>query len=165
MTRFINATAFAVLTALTFALPGHALSCFPSSPEKSFAHYHAAPEMYQVWSGRWIKINPTPDHGGYVDPVNGVEPYPVMYRFKGRQVGAYGRKGPVRLFPVLVDPQCAGPWCPNYPGAGEQIVGFFERTNSGLRKFSPGACSGAAFKRTAENVHRISSCFTSGMCH
>ena len=163
MVRFIAASAFAVLSALTFATPSQALSCLPPTPENSFAFYDAAPEIYQVWTGRWIKTNPTPDTGGYVDPVTGTEPYPVMYRFQGRQVGASGPRGPFRMFRVLVEPQCAGPWCAGYPDGGEQIVGFFERTNTGLRKFSPGACGGAAFPRTAENVNRISSCFTSGV--
>ena len=45
MFRFFAASAFALLSALTFALPAQALSCLPPSPESSFARYHAAPEL------------------------------------------------------------------------------------------------------------------------
>ena len=58
MFRFFAASAFALLSTLTFALPAQALSCRPPSPEDSFARYHAAPELYQIWSGRWIKVDP-----------------------------------------------------------------------------------------------------------
>ena len=40
MFRFFAASAFALLSTLTFALPAQALSCLPPTPEDSFARYH-----------------------------------------------------------------------------------------------------------------------------
>ncbi|MGB1160820.1 MAG: hypothetical protein ACPG40_06370 [Alphaproteobacteria bacterium] len=165
MVRLLSIAAFAVLSAITFATPSQALSCLPPTPENSFARYHAAPELYQVWSGRWIKTHATPNTGGYVDPVNGIEPYPVWYRFRGRMVGPNGAFGPIRLFNVKVDPQCAGPWCAGYPEHGEKIVGFFERPHGSARRFEPLPCGGEAFPRTHQNINRIASCFNSGACN
>ena len=164
MFRFFAASAFALLSTLTFALPAQALSCLPPTPEDSFARYHAAPELYQIWSGRWIKVNPTPDVTGYVDPMTGTAPYPVTYLFQGRMVGPHGMQGPIRRMTVKVDPQCAGPWCASYPENGEQTVGFIERKPSGQRVYSPGACGGASFARTYQNIQRLASCFRSGAC-
>lgn len=164
MFRFFAASAFALLSTLTFALPAQALSCLPPTPEDSFARYHAAPELYQIWSGRWIKVNPTPEVTGYVDPMTRTAPYPVTYLFQGRMVGPHGMQGPIRRMTVKVDPQCAGPWCASYPENGEAMVGFFERKPSGQRVFSPGACGGASFARTYQNIQRLASCFRSGAC-
>lgn len=165
MLRHLSAAAFAALTALIFATPSHALSCLPPSPETSFARYHAAPEIYQVWSGRWIKTHATPEIGGYVDPINGTEPVPVMYRFRGRMVGPNGMFGTLRTFTVKVEPQCAGPWCADYPSHGEKVVGFFERPAVGVLHFDPLPCGGESFTRTGANISRIASCFTSGSCN
>ena len=164
MFRLLSLAAFAVLSALTFATPSQALSCLPPTPESSFARYHAAAEIYQVWSGRWIQINPTPATSGYVDPLTGTAPTPVMYRFRGRMVGPHGMFGSLRTFRVKVDPQCAGPWCANYPRDGETVVGFFERPAAGVRRFETLPCGGASFQRTRQNINRIASCFTSGTC-
>ena len=164
MLRFFAASAFALLSLLTVALPSQALSCLPPSPEDSFARYHAAPEIYQIWAGRWIKINPTPENTGYVDPITGGIPYPVMYRFRGRMVGPHGMQGPIRQMTVKVDPQCAGPWCSSYPSHGEQIVGFFERKPNGLTVFAPEACGGVSFAQSYQNIQRLASCFRSGAC-
>jgi len=165
MVRFLAASAFAVLSALTFAAPSQALSCLPPSPEDSFAHYQAAPELYQIWTGKWIKTNATPEINGYVDPVTGTMPFPVMYQFRGKRVGQNGTYGNVKRIRVLVDPQCAGPWCANYPEGGDKIVGFFEVTGQSFRKFTPGACGGASFEQTAQNINRLASCFNSGACN
>ena len=164
MFRLLSLAALAMLSTLTFAAPSQALSCLPPSPESSFARYHAASEVYQVWAGRWYKMQPTPNTGGYVDPINGTEPAPVVYQFRGRMVGGEGKFGPRRTLRVRVEPQCAGPWCADYPKNGDTIVGFFKVTGTGVRSFEPLPCGGAAFERNQGNINRIAACFTRGAC-
>ena len=164
MLRTLCAAAIAVLTTLSFAVPSSALSYMPPSPESSFARYHAAPELYQVWSGRWIQTQPTPNLGGYVDPLSEAAPIPVLFYFRGRRVGPQGAFGRLRTFPVKVTPQCAGPWCASYPEGGDKAVAFFERPDHGPRRFEEGPCGGASFPRTTGNIQRVAACFTAGMC-
>jgi hypothetical protein len=163
--RQFSVAAIAILSALTFAAPSQALSCLRPTPERSFAQFHDAPELYQVWSGRWIQTNPIPQTEGYVDPNSGTKPEPVLYRFRGRMVGPQGAFGPIRSFRVKVAPQCAGPWCAQYPSGGEEAVGFFERPPTGARTFEPLPCGGASFSRTIDTIDRIAACFTSGACN
>ena len=61
MVRLFSIAAVAVLSALTFAAPSQALSCLRPTPERSFAQFNDAPELYQIWSGRWIQTNPIPE--------------------------------------------------------------------------------------------------------
>ena len=164
MFRFFAASAFALLSVLTFALPAQALSCLPPSPESSFARFHAAPELYQIWSGRWIEVNPTPDVTGYVDPMTGTAPYPVTYLFQGRMVGPHGMQGPIRRMTVKVDPQCAGPWCASYPGERRGDGRLHRAQAQRPAGLFPGACGGASFARTYQNIQRLASCFRSGAC-
>ena len=164
MFRLLSAAAIATVTAFAFAAPSSALSCLPPSPESSFANYNAAPELYEVWSGRFVRQGAIPETTGYVNPGDPT-PRTIRYRFQGRRVGTSGAYGPISRFVVQVTPGCAGPWCASYPSNGEQVVGFFENTGSRVRSFEPNPCGGEAFPRTIENVDRISACFTSGLCN
>jgi len=163
--RLFSIAAVAVLSALTFAAPSQALSCLRPTPERSFAQFNDAPELYQIWSGRWIQTNPIPEADGYVDPLSGTKPEPTLFRFRGRMVGPEGVFGPIRSWQVKVAPQCAGPWCAGFPQDGEEVVGFFERPSTGFRRFEPSPCGGDAFPRTIETIDRLSACFTSGACN
>ena len=161
LAKWAVATGAVLASTLGLAGVAVALSCVPPSIGGSFQNYVDAPELYVVYSGTWQPMQPVPSTSG-----GGPLP-PVRYQFTGRQVGAGGATGSPRRLDVVVQPQCAGSWCGDYPSAGENALAFIEDRGRGSRPryvFEEGPCGGAQFANTRANVRQMASCMAGRSC-
>ncbi|WP_299817894.1 hypothetical protein [uncultured Jannaschia sp.] len=155
MTRLI----LAALLSTVIAAPASALSCLRPSVQASFQAAEASDADYVLVIGR-IQPLPGEEIAPADDTPNDREGYAVRARFEGEVAGADGF-GTQASFPLMVEVECAGPWCGGVPL--DRNILFVERRGD-ENVLVEGPCPRFALDATPEAEAAVLSCLRGEDC-
>ncbi|SIO31713.1 hypothetical protein [Vannielia litorea] len=157
------AAAFAFGAALAPALPVAALSCLPADPVRIYTQARDAEARYRIVHGTLTAQQTIRKHKQDMTRTTPPKPIRVKARLQGMQLGQGGFATPIDL-PVTVEMVCYGPWCGNWPGAGQMLMSVEEQKGGQLVVTADPCLSQIYAKPTRQELDRVVRCHRAGRC-